>query len=177
MCLGFQAMCLAKPQAVAELQALLGCFGRRWPGSLRAQYATGRGRQNAAVLGSLSEEHARNEIAFFFAGVPVDPPLMDRAEQWRFLNTYVYPTLMDGVYQMCKRKPDDAPVELAAWLVLNNPNLPTVSCGMRNEQLFREIDEMKAELDCFEQQMREMECGAEDEPEAGGDTLQLEYCI
>lgn len=152
-----QAMCLAKPQAIAELQALMGCFGSRWPGSLRAKFADGADVQYAVILGSRDEEHARSEIRFFFPAVSVDPVPMDRQAQWLYLSTYVYPQLMAGVYEMCKRRvpaPGDAVVQLADWLWEKNPRQAADSAGhVGFGQLRREIAEMRSKVGC--------ECGDE----------------
>lgn len=147
-----QAMCLAKPQAIAELQALMGCFGSRWPGSLRAKFADGAGVQGAAILGSRDAEHARSEIQFFFPAVSVDPVPMDRQAQWLYLSTHVYPQLMAGVYEMCKRRvpvPGDAAVQLADWLWEKNPRQAADSGGhVGFGQLRREIAEMRSRVGC-----------------------------
>lgn len=69
--------------------------------------------------------------------------MADRDDQWRYLNTHIYPTLMDGIHEMTKRRPTDAVVELALWLWENNPNKP-----MRSAIDFRvlhEIDELRQE--------------------------------
>lgn len=71
LCCGpVQAMCLAKPQAIAELLALLGSetakeSRQRWPGSLRARFA-GDGPIMNGIVGSADLQHARAEIGFFF---------------------------------------------------------------------------------------------------------------
>lgn len=141
-----RALCLAKPEAIAELRALLGEetgaeSRRRWPGSLRAFFA----RQCVCngLLCSRDLTHARTEIRFFFPNVLVDPPLRDRADQWRYLNTLVYPTLMEGVYEIAKMVAVDPVVDLAKWLWRHNPNKPLV-CDMERWNMERQIDEMKA---------------------------------
>lgn len=154
LCVGpVQAMCLAKRQAIAELQALIGCVGGRWPGSLRAQFAGGAGEQCAAIYGSRDAAHARTEIRFFFpAVVAVDATVpMDRPAQWLYLSTHVYPLLMAGVYEMCKRRTAspgaDAVVQLADWLWENNPRQALDSGGhVGFGQMRREIVEMQRRL-------------------------------
>lgn len=51
---------------------------------------------------------------------------MVQAEQKLYLNSKVYPTLMEGIYQTSINTPEDPVVFLANWLKENNPNKPTV---------------------------------------------------
>lgn len=64
-------------------------------------------------------------------------------DQLRYLNTFVYPVLMDGACEVAKQQPDDPVLELAQWLWRNNPNRPTV-CAFPIT-LFDEIESMKDE--------------------------------
>lgn len=147
LCKGpIQAMCLAKPEAIAEFRALLGAdtaaeSRHRWPGSLRAMFAE-RGVFNG-ILGSRDVARARIELRFFFPNVLLEPAITERPDQWRYLNAFVYPTLMDGIYEMAKEQPADAVVVLAEWLWRNNPNKPLM-CPME-VHLMRDIDALKAE--------------------------------
>lgn len=172
------ALCLAKPEAVKEFQALMGAQTAKesrilWPGSLRAYFGS-CGIQNG-ILGSVDEQHARLEIQFFFPHskifgnrwrfqvklfyssdtVIVDPVMSAAKDQLRYLNTFVYPMLMEGVYEIAKQQPEDPVLELAQWLWRHNPSRPTV-CAFP-VPLFDEIAAMKS--DCRQWQMNRGGCG------------------
>lgn len=51
---------------------------------------------------------------------------MNPDEQKLYLNSNVYPTLMEGIYQTWRNTPEDPVVYLGNWLKENNPNKPTV---------------------------------------------------
>lgn len=53
--------------------------------------------------------------------------MKDRGEQEVYLNSYIFPTLMDGLYKVSQQRPRDPVVELAKWLLRNNPNKPKYS--------------------------------------------------
>lgn len=71
-------------------------------------------------------------------------------EQLRYLNTYVYPVLMDGVYAMAKQQPNDPVLGLAQWLWRHNPNRPMMC--LFPIRLFDEIETMKE--NCRQWQMQ-----------------------
>lgn len=64
-------------------------------------------------------------------------------DQQRYLNTFVYPVLMDGVYEVAKHEPEDPVLSLAQWLWRNNPNRPNVC--LFPIHLIDEIEAMKKE--------------------------------
>lgn len=71
-------------------------------------------------------------------------------DQLRYLNTFVYPILMEGIYAVAKQQPDDPVLDLAQWLWRNNPNRPSVC--LFPIRLFEEIDAMKN--DCRQWQLQ-----------------------
>ncbi|KAI8816633.1 nucleoside diphosphate kinase [Fimicolochytrium jonesii] len=72
-----------------------------------------------------SPETVERDLRFFFPDTPVNPPpTSDTAKQ--ILETTVYPTLLQGLTQLCKEKPANPTVWLGQWLTDNNPNKPRV---------------------------------------------------
>lgn len=53
-------------------------------------------------------------------------PTMNSEEQKIYLNSKVYPTLMEGIYQTWQNQPDDPVKYLAEWLHQHNPLKPSV---------------------------------------------------
>ncbi|XP_006866280.1 PREDICTED: nucleoside diphosphate kinase homolog 5 [Chrysochloris asiatica] len=89
--------------------------------SLRAIYGTDDLRN--ALHGSNNFAAAEREIRFMFPEVIVEPiPVGQSARD--YLNSYVMPTLLEGLTELCKRKPADPFTWLADWLLENNPNKP-----------------------------------------------------
>lgn len=89
-------------------------------------------------------------------------------DQLRYLNTFVYPVLMDGVYEVAKLQPEDPVMDLAQWLWRNNPNRPSV-CAFPI-RLFEEIAALKKE--CRQWQMQggyasDVDCGCDEDRRRG----------
>jgi len=147
---------VARTSAVNCLVQLIGPGNPRMakathPKSLRALY--GRHPQRNAVHGSLTEQSARNEVAFFFPHVQRNP-LPDREETQDFLlrksvsarsnltevesgvGFAIEPSLLQfvsqGLVALCQTRPHgdmknlDALQYLSDWLGENNPNKPQV---------------------------------------------------
>ena len=68
---------------------------------------------------------AQREIRFFFPNCFVEPP--PSADDARdFINSKIIPTLIRGLSDLVKAKPEDPLRYLAQWLESNNPNRPQV---------------------------------------------------
>lgn len=67
--------------------------------------------------------------------------MSDPVEQEMYLNSAIFPTLMDGLYKLSQRRPRDPLIELAKWLLVNNPNEPNYS--EKDWALLNEIKWMK----------------------------------
>uniref|UniRef100_H2RMP2 Nucleoside diphosphate kinase B n=1 Tax=Takifugu rubripes TaxID=31033 RepID=H2RMP2_TAKRU len=122
------AMVLARDDAVAHWNHLIGPANsviakKTHPDSLRAKYGTSE-LQNA-LHGSESLAAAVKEIRFMFPNTLIEP-LPSRLEIKEYLNTYVNPTLLRGLTEVCKHKPFNPCIWLADWLLKNNPNEPKV---------------------------------------------------
>ncbi|XP_049991039.1 nucleoside diphosphate kinase homolog 5 isoform X1 [Alexandromys fortis] len=98
-----------------EQHPSLTCF------SLRAIYGTDELRN--ALHGSNDFAASEREIRFMFPEVIIEPiPIGQAAKD--YLNLYVTPTLLQGLTELCKQKPEDPYGWLADWLLKNNPNKP-----------------------------------------------------
>jgi nucleoside-diphosphate kinase len=107
------------------------------PKSIRAKYGTVERddlqSRNAgasinlmnAVHGSDSPRSAQREIRFFFPNSIVEP-LPNPDDTRDFINTKINPTLIRGLTELVKAKPNDPLRFLAGWLSSNNPNRPQV---------------------------------------------------
>lgn len=51
-----------------------------------------------------------------------------------YLSRFINPTLLVGLTELCKIKPEDPYTWLADWLMNNNPNKPKVSDGAAVEE-------------------------------------------
>lgn len=54
----------------------------------------------------------------------LEPLLRKEPEVTDFLAQYVNSTLLDGLTELCKKKPIEPILYLAEWLLLNNPYQP-----------------------------------------------------
>ncbi|XP_063217470.1 nucleoside diphosphate kinase homolog 5-like isoform X2 [Bacillus rossius redtenbacheri] len=124
------ALCLMGRDAVQGWRTLLGPDDpaeahQYFPFSLRARFGSPDLEFENALHGSATAEEAVREIHFFFPEMIVEPLLTGSALQ-SYLAESVNPTLLEGLAELCKVKPVDPVVWLADWLLLNNPNKPTV---------------------------------------------------
>lgn len=60
----------------------------------------------------------------YFSVVILEPLLRKVPEVTDFLTQYVNSTLLDGLTELCKKKPIEPILYLAEWLLLNNPYQP-----------------------------------------------------
>ncbi|MBN3297348.1 nucleoside diphosphate kinase homolog 5 [Amia ocellicauda] len=131
------ALVLAREQAIAHWKSLIGPANstkarETHPESLRAIYGTSDLRN--AVHGSESFSTAEREIQFMFPGSIIEPiPLGSAAKD--YLSRFINPTLLAGLTELCKRKPEDPFTWLADWLIDNNPNKPKVQHGVVTEEI------------------------------------------
>ncbi|KXJ18056.1 nucleoside diphosphate kinase homolog 5 [Exaiptasia diaphana] len=93
------------------------------PESLRAIYGSD-GTRNA-LHGSDSITSAEREIHFFFDDCIVEPVSTGQGAK-DYLSRTVNPTLLKGLTELSKMKPQEPILWLADWLVANNPNKPRV---------------------------------------------------
>ncbi|XP_039630840.1 nucleoside diphosphate kinase homolog 5 [Polypterus senegalus] len=124
-------MVLARDQAISHWKMLIGPNDsmkakESHPDSLRAVYGTDDLKN--AVHGSDCLSSAEREIRFMFPDseletIPVGQAATD------YLNTFVNPTLLIGLTELCKQKPADPITWFADWLLENNPNKPKVRVG------------------------------------------------
>ncbi|XP_076458646.1 nucleoside diphosphate kinase homolog 5-like [Babylonia areolata] len=99
--------------------------------SLRAIYGTDD--QRNALHGSDGLPSAQREIRFFFPDSVVEPVATGQAAK-DYLSKAVNPTLLKGLTELCKQKPEDPVIWLADWLLKNNPNKPKVGdCAIVEE--------------------------------------------
>ncbi|PAA85954.1 hypothetical protein BOX15_Mlig014025g2 [Macrostomum lignano] len=125
------ALVLAKDQAISSWRELIGPTNsliakQTHPDCLRAKYGTDD--QQNALHGSDSFTTAEKEIRFFFPDSIVEPiPIGEAAKS--YLARTVNPTVLKGLTELCKKKPNDPITWLANWLLENNPNKPKVGGG------------------------------------------------
>lgn len=117
-----------KANCVADLNTLCGpkdvADARETaPESLSALYGTD-GIDNGLHV-SPSVDAAASEIRQFFPQAKLEP-VPSVADTQAYLDEHINPTLLAGLTQLCKAKPD-RPVEwIAKYLLANNPNQPQV---------------------------------------------------
>ncbi|KAM7539363.1 hypothetical protein Aperf_G00000048365 [Anoplocephala perfoliata] len=70
-----------------------------------------------------SKASAAKEIRFFFPDMVMEPILPTELAR-DYLNKNIIPTLVLGLTEVCRKKPQDPIVYLAEWLLRNNPNQP-----------------------------------------------------
>uniref|UniRef100_A0A8C5QGQ9 Nucleoside diphosphate kinase homolog 5 n=1 Tax=Leptobrachium leishanense TaxID=445787 RepID=A0A8C5QGQ9_9ANUR len=122
------ALILARHNAISYWKELMGPSNslkakETHPDCLRALYGTDDLRN--AVHGSNCFTSAEREIGFIFPEAVIEPiPIGQAAID--YLNLFVNPTLLAGLTELCKQKPDDPYTWLADWLIKNNPNRPNV---------------------------------------------------
>ncbi|XP_041363572.1 nucleoside diphosphate kinase homolog 5-like [Gigantopelta aegis] len=123
------ALVLARDQAISYWTELVGptnTFKARetHPDCLRAIYGTDD--QRNALHGSDCFSTAQREIRFFFPNSVIEPVATGVAAV-DYLSKTVNPTLLKGLTNLCKQKPEDPVIWLADWLIENNPNKPRVA--------------------------------------------------
>nr|XP_033782717.1 nucleoside diphosphate kinase homolog 5 isoform X2 [Geotrypetes seraphini] len=122
------AMTIARQNAVAYWKELMGPTNsliakETHPTSLRAVF--GNDDLRNAVHGSSSFTSAEREIRFMFPNAIIEPIPVGQAAK-DFLTIFVNPTLLIGLTELCKQKPEDPIIWLANWLLDHNPNKPKV---------------------------------------------------
>ncbi|CAG5132037.1 unnamed protein product [Candidula unifasciata] len=119
---------IARDHAVSYWRELIGPTNtvkarQTHPDCLRAVYGTDE--QKNALHGSDSFMSAQREIRFFFPDCIVEPVALGQAAK-DYLSKAVNPTLLKGLTDLAKKKPEDPVLWLADWLLENNPNKPKV---------------------------------------------------
>ncbi|KAG8439146.1 hypothetical protein GDO86_005384 [Hymenochirus boettgeri] len=122
------ALVLARNNAISFWKELMGPTNslkakETHPESLRAMYGTDD--LHNAVHGSYCFTSAEKEIRFIFPEVFIEPMPTEQAAK-DYLRLFVNPTLIAGLSELCKQKPDDPHTWLADWLLKHNPNKPDV---------------------------------------------------
>jgi len=119
---------IAKDSAISYWRELIGPTNtikarQTHPECLRALYGTDD--QRNALHGSDSFSSSQREIRFFFPDCIVEPVATGQAAK-DYLSKSVNPTLLKGLTDLAKKKPEDPVLWLADWLLENNPNKPRV---------------------------------------------------
>lgn len=119
---------IAKDSAISYWRELIGPTNtikarQTHPECLRAIYGTDD--QRNALHGSDSFSSSQREIRFFFPDCIVEPVATGQAAK-DYLSKSVNPTLLKGLTDLAKKKPEDPVLWLADWLLENNPNKPRV---------------------------------------------------
>ncbi|XP_005109996.1 nucleoside diphosphate kinase homolog 5 [Aplysia californica] len=119
---------IAKDRAISYWRELIGPTNtikarQTHPECLRALYGTDD--QRNALHGSDSFSSSQREIRFFFPDSIVEPVATGQAAK-DYLSKSVNPTLLKGLTDLAKKKPEDPVLWLADWLLENNPNKPRV---------------------------------------------------
>jgi len=114
---------LARDQAVLTWRQLIGPANvdmakANQPASLRARYGTDE--QRNGLHGSESDALAQRELRFFFGDAIVEPIAVGQLAK-DYLARAVNPTLIKGLTELCKNKPEDPAKWLSDWLLSNNP--------------------------------------------------------
>jgi len=117
------ALMLARDQAVISWNHLIGpanvAMARaNQPASLRARYGTDE--QHNGLHGSDNDIAAQRELRFFFGDAIVEPIAVGQLSK-DYLAKAVNPTLLKGLTELCKHKPEDPAKWLSDWLLNNNP--------------------------------------------------------
>ncbi|KAG8579219.1 hypothetical protein GDO81_010761 [Engystomops pustulosus] len=95
---------------------------------IRAIYGTDELRN--AVHGSYCLTSAEREIPFMFPQAPIEPTSTGEVAL-DYLDLFVNPALISGLFHLCKEKPSDPYLWLADWLLKHNTNRPEV-CDKAN---------------------------------------------
>lgn len=124
-------MCLLKRDAVESWKRLMGPENSneariKYPATLRARYGESKKSFCNILYGSKNVPNAVNEIRFFFPNWIVSP-ISDGFTINRYLQTYIYDLLFNGLQKCEKVRPDDPITWIAKWLLENNPNKPIFS--------------------------------------------------
>ncbi|CAL4239386.1 unnamed protein product, partial [Meganyctiphanes norvegica] len=93
------------------------------PESLRAKFGDPHNDSHNALHGSDSPQSAEREIKFFFPNLTLESVLTGEVAK-EYLSHAVSPTLVEGLTQLAKIRPEDPIIWLADWLLVNNPNKP-----------------------------------------------------
>ncbi|CAH1246534.1 NME5 [Branchiostoma lanceolatum] len=122
------AMVLARDKCIGYWRDLIGPTNtykarETHPDSLRAIYGTDD--QRNAVHGSDSYSSSEREVRFMFPDSVIEPIPAGQAAR-DYLARHVNPTLLGGLTELCKQKPEDPVTWLANWMIENNPNKPKI---------------------------------------------------
>jgi len=117
------ALMLARSDAVTTWNQLIGppntfIARERQPNSLRARYGTDE--QCNGLHGSDNEAIAQRELRFLFGDAVIEPIAEDQMAK-DYLAKAVNPTLLKGLTELCKAKPENPALWLSNWLLNNNP--------------------------------------------------------
>uniref|UniRef100_A0A0B7BLA3 Nucleoside diphosphate kinase homolog 5 n=1 Tax=Arion vulgaris TaxID=1028688 RepID=A0A0B7BLA3_9EUPU len=122
------ALMIARDHAISYWRELIGPTNtlkarQTHPECLRAIYGTDD--QKNALHGSDSFTSSQREIRFFFPDSIIEPVAIGQAAK-DYLSKSVNPTLLKGLTDLAKKKPEDPVLWLADWLLENNPNKPKI---------------------------------------------------
>ncbi|RZC31887.1 nucleoside diphosphate kinase -like 5 [Asbolus verrucosus] len=78
-----------------------------------------------ALHASENVKDANRENRYFYPISTLEPIICDQLKVEDYCNLYINPTLLNGLVELCRKKPVDPIVFLAEWLLVNNPFQPT----------------------------------------------------
>uniref|UniRef100_A0A3Q3EJB1 Nucleoside diphosphate kinase B n=1 Tax=Labrus bergylta TaxID=56723 RepID=A0A3Q3EJB1_9LABR len=130
------ALTLARDDAVTHWKSIIGPVNsvkarETHPECLRAKYGTSDLKNG--LHGSATFSVAKREIKFMFPNSIIEP-FPSKEATAEYLSRYVNPTLLQGLINLCKHKPQNPCIWLADWLIKNNPNKPQICDGCRERQ-------------------------------------------
>ncbi|XP_028408300.1 nucleoside diphosphate kinase homolog 5-like [Dendronephthya gigantea] len=123
------ALVLGREDAISYWRQLIGPTNTlkardQAPESLRAIYGTDS--QRNALHGSDSPISAEREIHFFFPNCIVEPVSYGQDAK-DYLSRTINSTMIKGLTELCKKKPEEPLLWLSDWLIENNPNKPRIN--------------------------------------------------
>ncbi|KAJ3294645.1 NME NM23 member 5 [Borealophlyctis nickersoniae] len=123
------ALAMLRYNGLEEVRNLLGnedpaVAREKSPQSLRALY--GKDELLNGLHASDSPESVARETQIFFPDTFVETPSPPESAKV-FFERSLYPTLTQGLTQLCKEKPANPTAWLGNWLLENNPNKPKVT--------------------------------------------------
>ncbi|XP_045464520.1 uncharacterized protein LOC123673842 isoform X2 [Harmonia axyridis] len=94
-----------------------------YPASMRRRFSV-----NSDILDvmKLSDDFqkAKTEIRYFFPLHIIEPIIISSTMVQDYCDEFIHPTLLKGLYQIVKQRPNDPIIFLAEWLLINNPFQP-----------------------------------------------------
>jgi len=122
------ALSMSALNAIEKWKKITGPDGRirrNWfyPVSMRKRFGV-MGPLSQTVHASDNFKEAIKERRYLFPQDIQEPIIKDNDKVNDYLNTYVNPTLSNGLVEVVQERPNDPVMFLAQWLLLNNPYQP-----------------------------------------------------